>query len=370
MKKINKTAIALSVMAALGTTAVEASHFRGGAIVPTIDANGLMTVTSTTFWRKGVSDYLDLNTSVGTVLGTSVLDNSDARFDVRTSVYTKQLTGSGTYTMSMSSCCRVGGIKNWQGIGSSSVAWQLDSTIVWDGVNAAAPILFDFNAINPEVVRGTAYNDSLGAISGSGLALSYNNTLNGIPVQPPGLVVNPATGALFIDAASTNQYTDNGSNLGADYAFSGQVLASDGSMIEFDWLFDGVGVGSANLAPTVDDQVINALVGSTVSTTVTGTDPDGNPLNWSLLSFFGPAGALSPIFDPLTQLLTWDTTGLSVGDTLIANVRASDGSLNDTGTIKINIVAPTQGVPEPGTLLLMGVGLPGLGASLRKKKQS
>ena len=170
--------------------------------------------------------------------------------------------------------------------------------------------------------------------------------------------------------ADTNTYADNtAGNTGADMAFRGEVTASNGSFVEFDWLFDAVNVGAQNLAPTVNDQIINALVGTSVSTTVIGSDPNSDPLTWSLSSSFGP---IAPIFDPSNQLLTWDTTGLSVGDTLIANIRASDGSLTDTGTITVNMIsgaAPPNAVPVPATILLMGAGLLGMTMTRRRNKK-
>jgi len=363
MKHLKQIALAIGVVAALGTTAVEASHFRGGSIVPTINANGVMTTTVTTYWRKtgvGVSQKAGMGTQT-----SRTIDQSDSRFAVVKESYRLQLRSGGTYNLRAASCCRVSGIAN-----VGNVGWALDSTIVWDGQNAAAPILFDLSAINPEVVRGAAYSDNLGASSGTGLTLTYNQQLNGINSQPLGFQVNTNTGELTIDAASTLVgYSDNPTaNVGADVAFSGQILASDGSMVEFDWLFDGVGK-SSGLAPDVQDQVINALVGDIVTTTVIGSDPEGGPLTWDMLSFFGPPGALNPTFDPLTQLLTWNTAGLAAGDTLVANIRAKDNTgLTDVGTIRINLA---RSVPEPSTLLLMGAGLAGLGMSKRsKKKQS
>ena len=285
MTKLKAFACGMSVVALMGAASVaNASHFRGAAIVPTVDASGLMTLTTTSFWRKTwVDNPGGYNISgggaslVGTVSNT--VDQSDSRFGVRTEVVQYQLSGAGTYNISRSSCCRVSGIPNASG------SWTMDSRIVWDGNTANSPILFDFNAINPEVQRGVNYSDNLGAVSGSGHTLSYGlHTNTGISSQATGLSID-STGTLSIDAASTSTYADNGSNLGADMAFSGSISSSDGSMVEFDWLFDGVDATAHNSSPVVQDIVINALVGDDISTTVLGTDPDGNPLTWDMLSF-------------------------------------------------------------------------------------
>lgn len=364
----------LLALALMWAGMASASHFRGAALMPSVSASGLLTVTSTSFWRKGAADTIIPSSTQGfMVVGSNVLDASDIRFDKRTAVFTQQLRGAGLHTISMGSCCRVSGIAN---VGSAS--WTMNSAIRWDGSTANAPILFDFSSIQSEVVRtAPLYSDNLGAIAGAGLTLSYNSNTNGFSGQPPGYSVNAATGQITISDPSllTNE---NISNLGADYAFSGNILASDGSFVQFDWLFDAVNQGT-NLAPNVNDAVIYALAGDVVTYTVTATDPNNDPLTWDMVNFFGPAGALSPTFDPLTQLLSWDTTGLSNGDVLQALIRASDGSLTDVGIMIINIGCPPNdptcgtttppSVPEPGTLLLLSIGLLGFGASRRGRKK-
>ncbi len=373
-----KKTVTIAVAAALGgmATSANASHFRGGVLLPSISASGLLTVQSTMFWRKTAADPVSLTVSGahGAIMELSnTLDAADSRYDVRRQTFQTQMTGgAGNIDISWGSCCRVSGIANWPG--SSSVSWTMDSRLVWDGQSANAPILFDFSAIQQEVLRGTAYHDNLGAVSGSALTLSYDQALNGIPSQPPGFTVDPVTGDLDIDAVSTNSYTDNLNNPGADYAFSGHINASDGSFVEFDWLFDGVGALSNN-APNVQDVVINALVGDNISHTMLATD-DGLPnppggLTWDLLSFIGAGANLAPVFDPNTQLFTWDTTGSAVG-TYIVNIRANDGSLTDSGSITINLTAGGGGggggnVSIPGTLVLLLAGLSGAGFARRRQ---
>ena len=356
-------------MAVLGTTA-QASHFRGGAMVASVSASGLLTVISTTFWRPSAVNDIGISAPVGAISQTWVQDTSDTRFTKNTGTHTFQLTSSGLVNLSMSSCCRVSGSSN-----SSSNSWQLDSAILWNGQTANTPILFNFSNVQPEVLRGTAYAGNLGAISGSGLTLSYDQVLNGgIFSQPGGFTVNTATGALAITAAATNgaSYVDNnGGNVGADAFFSGNIKASDGSFLEFEWVFDGVGVLS-NLAPTVNDQIINALVGDTVSTTVTGTD-DGQPnatLTWADIGLLGSLGTCvnAPTFNTATQAFSWNTTGCAVGQ-YIYQVQASDGSKTDNGTITINVGRQTNQVPEPGILSLLGLGALGLFAASRRRKQ-
>ena len=356
-----------------GASVAEASHFRGGAIVPSVSSTGVLTITATSFWRPTfVEDFSPLQVtgpaSFSMSMLTTVTDTSDSRFTKKTETFSRQLPTAGTYSIRYSSCCRVAGIKN-----ALESSFVMNSAIVWDGSTANTPILFNFSAIQPEVVRGAAYSDNLGAVAGNGGTLSYNQALNtGITSQPPGFVVNTTTGELTIPSASTAGYLDNLSNVGADYAFSGNIINSDGSFVEFDWLFDAVNTGSVvNLAPIVGDVTVNATIGDLLNINVTGTDNVDQISDIVTLffnSFSGPgAPGIVPSFNPgtpgssTTGVLTWDTTGSSAG-TWQAFIQGSDGSLTDTGIITINLRAPVAGVvPLPSAAVLGLAMLGGLG---------
>ncbi len=373
-------AVAAGIAVALAAGTAQASHFRGGALIPTVSASGLLTINSTTFWRPSATNQLGV--VVAGVGGTANVfapdDTSDSRFTKVSGVHTIQLpAGAASFDISMSSCCRVSGIQNF--VGSSSTSWTLNSSIFWNGSSANTPILFNFSNVQPEVLRGANYVGNLGALGGAGLTLSYDQVLNAvINSQPPGFTINAATGALFIPAASTATYLDNPtSNIGADYSFSGNIFGRTAAgalsgQVEFEWLFDAVNT-AANNAPSVNDLIINALVGDTVNATVTAVD-DGQPippgaLSWTNIGLLGGLGSClnAPSFNTATQAFSWNTAGCAVGS-YIYQVSVSDSLLTDGGTISINLAAPGNGVPEPGTLSLIGLAALGLGAFSRRRK--
>jgi hypothetical protein len=387
MNQTFKLSAAASAVALLfAANAADASHFRGGAMIPTVSASGLLTINATTFWRPTAVADIDEGGSLalsgagsGSLVqqGAQVNNTTDIRFTQVTSTHTVQLPGAGLYNVSATSCCRVGGIQN-----ASESSWELTSQVFWNGSTATTPILFNFSAVQPEVVRGANYNGNLGATSLSGFTLSYDQALNlNINSQPPGFTINTSTGQLFIPAASTATYSDNPSNVGADYAFSGHIFAHQGAnlrgSVEFDWLFDAVNTGSANLAPTVTDAIISALTAGQVNHTFTATD-DGNPVPPGTVSFlaglnFTPGCGGAATFNNTTGAFSWDATGCADG-TYIAQVTATDGSLTDVGLLTISIgqiitPPPPTGAPEPGTLALLGAGF-GIAELLRRRRRS
>lgn len=372
-KIIIATSIAGSLSMVAGTA--NASHFRGGALIPSVDANGLLTIQETTFWRKTSTDVLGSIsvTGVGTASSSAqTIDQSDSRYALVTRTHTIQLTSAGTYAISGSSCCRVSssGLGNWTESG-----FNLNSQVVWDGATATTPINFSFSTIQPEVSRLTAndYSQGLNATSPDGLTLTYNQNLNlNINSQVPGFTVDPATGLMtIVGDANRAQITDHASasNPGADAAFSGNILASNGSFVEFDWMFDGVDAAS-NQAPVVADAIINALVGpGPISHIFTALDAeDGNLLaaaSWDPTLVLG-AGFINalPTFDTVTQALSWDTTGYAPGTYLI-QARAFDSqSVGDFGLLTVNLSNPTNpptNIPLPGSIFLFGLGLAAIG---------
>ncbi|SLN24519.1 hypothetical protein PEL8287_01121 [Roseovarius litorisediminis] len=375
-----KRLLTLFAVLALSATAASASHFRGGTLIPSVDANGLLTVTGESFWRK--NSFGAINNITVTGPGGSVTDvrtnivSDDAVTDSRrlsvVETFEAQLTRAGTYTISFSSCCWVGGVPN----NTTTSSFGLQSVIVWDGQTATTPINFSLNNIQQEVSRLSAYSDNLG-VTGPG-PFTYDDTFlaTGLGSNPAGYDID-SNGTITMPLSTTSAILDNTSNTGsginegADLAHSGQINSADGSSVQYVWVFDATNAAGNN-SPDVDDVVINAVVGDNINTLITAIDPDGDPVTLSLTSFNGPGGAVGNggFVDNGndTGTFTWNSNGFAPG-TYIAAILGSDGSLTDTGSIRINLTARTGGqVPLPATAYLMIASLGALGAMRRRKK--
>ena len=100
-------------------------------MIPSVSAGGMLTLTSTTFWRNGSLSNtfpvagideggnpsipgLGAMTDVGNFFGLAArtYDTSDSRFTKVTQQHQRQLPGPGLYSISASSGDRVGGIRN------------------------------------------------------------------------------------------------------------------------------------------------------------------------------------------------------------------------------------------------------------------
>ena len=370
-KQVKIALLAGCIASAFASSVAQATHFRGAALVPSVDASGMLTIDSKSFWRKTAADGTGaiFVSGVGNIFEVSRSDDGlDIRRDEVNQVYQVQLPGAGLYTLSWGSGSWVHSVPNASG------SFGTTSTIFWDGQNANAPIIFDLENIQQEVVRGSAYSDNLDAV-GNGLTYDDAFLSEGISSQAVGFSID-ASGQINLSAATTAGYTDNPnpSSVGADQAFSGVINAADGSSVEFTWLFDGVGTASNN-APSITDLVINALVGDVIDETLVVTDPDGDDITVSFNSLFGPGGVTpgNSTFDINTLNFMWNTAGFGVGS-YVATFNASDGSLTDQGTIRINLTTggnpppPPNPASAPASALLLGVGLLGL-VGLRRKKR-
>ena len=161
----------------------------------------------------------------------------------------------------------------------------------------------------------------------------------------------------------------------AEFFNDGDSVGSDAGT------FGGDPNGGENTPPTVDnlfpgevtfDQHTLATATTPASYQMQGTDAeDGDDANldWELNTFTGPfaidgvtplfgtgngAQALSP-----TGLFTWDPTGSALGFYFAGVTVTDSGGLMDTGILRVQ-------VPEPGVLVLAGIGLIGIVASRRR----
>ena len=195
-------------------------------------------------------------------------------------------------------------------------------------------------------------------------------------VQPTGYDID-SSGTISMPLTTTSAIADNSSNDGADIAFSGEINSSDGSSVEFVWVFDATdNAPDVNNAPSVGDVTVNAVVGDLISETVTATDPDGDTVTLSFNGFNGPLGAVgnSTFLDngDDTGLFTWDSTGFAPG-TYIALIQGTDGFVTDVGQVTVNLRMGAQQVPPvplPASVFFVMAGMAALGGlGMRRRKR-
>ena len=148
-------------------------------------------------------------------------------------------------------------------------------------------------------------------------------------------------GATFNAATRTFTWTPTAAQGPGVYNVTFQV--TDGTTPVSETIQVGVlgGSGATNVAPvfnTTPDQSVNA--GSTLTFTVSATDPNGDPITYSAASL--PAGAT---FNPATGTFTW-AVGANQGPGVYHPVfTASDGTNSSTETVDITVVGGTNQAP-------------------------
>jgi len=149
---------------------------------------------------------------------------------------------------------------------------------------------------------------------------------------------NLPPGATFNASTRTFSWTPTHAQIGV---YPGvRFTVSDGSLTDYEDITITV-APKANNAPTLNplsDKVV--YVGETLTFTLGGFDPDGDPLTFSGTNM--PTGAT---LHSVNGTFTWTPTAAQVGVYPNVTFSVSDGKLSDSGTITITVLPSLQNPP-------------------------
>ena len=371
----------LAVSAALLSFAAaeaSASHFRYGTMSWTrSQANPLqVTFNITEAWRAAAPDTLTFSSAAGnfntftnrTTIGTFT-DAASESYTVFNTSITQTFPSASVFNLVAATCCRIGTLQNGNANADFRISATVDLTQPFStdvgGPVAQAPIIVPL----PKTTSGNFATFQLPFADPDGDAM----TVSVSPAGSGGSGLNtalPIAGANMLSVSPTGllSWDTSGTTLGQKYAIQLTVGENDSaSAVPVDFIIE-ISNDTANQAPIVLGQSLTLEVGDLLNTTIMGSDPDNgpvSPLTWNLDAITGPQTVANASFDPLTQMLLWDTTGYALGvyTFFISNF---DGAANGLGQVVVNLTAASE-VAEPGALAVIGLGLAGLVFARRRK---
>ncbi len=368
------------ILLCLASLSSFATHNRAGEITYRLVSGLTYEITITTYTKQSSpADRCDLTVYFGdgdsaifyringtsfTLCGTTIPDGENVGTDIKKNIYRGQHTYPAPYTyrISMQDPNRVADINNIPN--SVNVPFALETILVINSILGAnsSPVL-----LNPPIdnaCTNVCFYHNPGAYDPDGDSLSYSLTSSIVSAGTPilGYTVPPTSSTIFIDAVTgdfewctpTSTGIYNIAILIDEWRKVGTSVFKVGSVLR-DMQID---VSACNNNPPVIANIIDTCIEarSTLTMTVTATDPNGD--NLTLSATGGPMSAVPPPLatfpltigpQPLSAVFNWTTDCEHVrSQPYIVSFKAVDvgnPNLVDFETVKITVIAPAPKNP-------------------------
>ena len=376
MKKLCLVLALLTIATVFTPVDAEASHFRFGILTQRPGANpgevifnmqvafrrsafpfGAGTAVGQTFNPGANLNFGDTSsTNIGSFVVTSENNAEDWIIGVMVSEKSHTYTGTGPFTASWGSCCRIGALSN-----RSNGSWRLE-TIVRPFSGNTSPS----TSLNPivTVVKGAASTFQVPASDFDGDPIRFRLSTNaeaGGGSGPSNISIHPTTGIV----------TWNTSTLSVGAQYTVQVVTEDldanggvKSKTPVDFIMK-IAEQTTNTPPFFTDPTCNStitgIVGQALAINISANDNDANdPVTLNAVGV-PSGGSLSAVSgQPATGTFTW--TPANSGNTVVT-FTATDGqplTTNCSVTISVGAAVPSPPpftfnvpLPDPATLLCL-----------------